>query len=163
MRLPTPSSTPPSMPPSSWGILEEEGIDLTLVNGAGADKVMTAWYPGVRTSVSWIWGEYLYLYPGRWWLRRKLRPAHPALGTSSLDGHRKLISSGKTSLGRSFPFLYSSDSISFLSTSSAWMWRGFSEFGSNFMVILFSVIFFNIAKIILFLSKKYEKILLFYF
>ena len=35
------------------GYFEEEGIDLTLVNGAGADKVMTAPYPEMRTSGSW--------------------------------------------------------------------------------------------------------------
>ena len=46
MRLPTPSSTPPKYAAIELGYFEEEGIDLTLVNGAGADKVMTALVSG---------------------------------------------------------------------------------------------------------------------
>ena len=35
------------------GYFEEEGIDLTLVNGAGADKVMTALFPVIARSGLW--------------------------------------------------------------------------------------------------------------
>ena len=36
------------------GYFEEEGIDLTVVNGAGADKVMTALISGDARSVLWV-------------------------------------------------------------------------------------------------------------
>ena len=39
------------------GYFEEEGIDLTVVNGAGADKVMTALISGDARSV--LWGQKL--------------------------------------------------------------------------------------------------------
>lgn len=35
------------------GYFKEEGIDLTLVNGAGADKVMTAMLAGDAISALW--------------------------------------------------------------------------------------------------------------
>lgn len=35
------------------GYFEDEGIDLTLVNGAGADKVMTALIPATPKLVLW--------------------------------------------------------------------------------------------------------------
>ena len=35
------------------GYFKDEGIDLTLVNGAGADKVMTRSSPGMPISDSW--------------------------------------------------------------------------------------------------------------
>ena len=46
MRWPTPCSTPPSTAAIELGYFEEEGIDLSLVNGGGADKVMTAMISG---------------------------------------------------------------------------------------------------------------------
>ena len=49
------------------GYFKEEGIDLTLVNGAGADKVMTA-----------LRGQHLRLSAGLGRLCRQFRPAHPA-------------------------------------------------------------------------------------
>lgn len=36
------------------GYFEDEGIDLTLVNGAGADKVMTALVSGDADTDSWV-------------------------------------------------------------------------------------------------------------
>ena len=36
------------------GYFEDEGIDLTLVNGAGADKVMTALSPAMHRLASWV-------------------------------------------------------------------------------------------------------------
>jgi len=42
------------------GYFEEEGIDLTLVNGGGADKVMTAMVSG---SVANIILDYVFIYP----------------------------------------------------------------------------------------------------
>ena len=35
------------------GYFDEEGLDVTLVNGGGADKVMTALVSGEATSASW--------------------------------------------------------------------------------------------------------------
>ena len=50
-RLPSPirvahSIYAPSTLPLNWAILKKEGIDLTLVNAGGADKVMTSLISG---------------------------------------------------------------------------------------------------------------------
>ncbi len=56
------------------GYFKEEGIDLTLVNGAGADKVMTALISG-DADIGFMGSEAsIYVYQHS----RQFRPAHPA-------------------------------------------------------------------------------------
>ena len=53
-------------------------------------------------------------------------------------------SDNSTSFGNSFPFLYSSDSMSLLSISSAWIWRGLSLLWSIFISIRIGLFSANI-------------------
>ena len=91
------------MPPSSSANFEDEGIDLTLVNGAGADKVMTALVSG-DADIGFMGSEasiYTYIQgDDDYAVTSRSSPSAP--GTSSLGGHLKLISSGKTSSERKF-------------------------------------------------------------
>lgn len=61
------------------GYFKDEGIDLTLVNGAGADKVMTALiFRRCRHRFHGFGSQHLCVSGRLRRLRRKLRPAHSA-------------------------------------------------------------------------------------
>ena len=83
------------------GYFEEEGIDLTLVNGSGADKVMTALIAG-EADIGFMGSEAsIYTYAGGekdYAVNFAQLPSGPAI--SLWAGRRSRTSSGKTWLGR---------------------------------------------------------------